>query len=43
MSTLQIESLMETIFEEVLEEWFPELDMEKCESIAKTRFESMCQ
>jgi hypothetical protein len=43
MSTLANEILMETIFEEVLEEWFPEFDEEQCESIAKTRFESMCQ
>ena len=38
MSCLQNEALLETLFEEVLEE-YPHLDEEACESIAKARFE----
>ncbi len=42
MSCLQNELLLESIFEEVLEE-YPQFDEEQCESIAKQRFEDMCQ
>ncbi len=42
MSVLHHEALIETLFEEVLEE-YPHLDEEQCESIAKARFEDMCQ
>tara|TARA_R100001463_G_scaffold32623_3_gene72975 strand:- start:269 stop:397 length:129 start_codon:yes stop_codon:yes gene_type:complete len=42
MSTLNHESILETLFEEVLEE-YPQFDEEQCESIAKQRFEDMCQ
>ena len=38
MSCLQNELLLESIFEEVLEE-YPQFDEEQCESIAKARFE----
>ena len=38
MSCLRNEALLETLFEEVLEE-YPHLDEESCESIAKARFE----
>ena len=38
MSVLHHEALIETLFEEVLEE-YPHLDEEQCESIAKQRFE----
>ena len=41
MSCLQNELLLESIFEEVLEE-YPEFDEEQCESISKQRFEDMC-
>ena len=42
MSCLQNELLLESIFEEVLEE-YPQFDEEQCESIAKQRFEDLCQ
>jgi len=42
MSTLHHESILETLFEEVLEE-FPTFSEEQCETIAKRRFEDMCQ
>jgi len=42
MSTLNHESILETLFEEVLEE-YPQFDEEQCESIAKQRFEDMLQ
>ena len=42
MSVLHHESLLETIYEEVLDE-YPHLDEESCESIAKARFEDLCQ
>ena len=42
MSCLQNELLLESIFEEVLEE-YPQFDEEQCETIAKQRFEDLCQ
>jgi len=42
MSTLHHESILETLFEEVLEE-YPQFDEEQCETIAKQRFEDMLQ
>ena len=42
MSVLHHEALLETIYEEVLEE-YPQFDEEKCESIAYARFEDLCQ
>ena len=42
MSTLNHESILETLFEEVLEE-YPQFDEEQCETIAKQRFEDLCQ
>ena len=42
MSVLHHESILETLYEEVLEE-YPQFDEEQCESIAKQRFEDMCQ
>tara|TARA_B100000427_G_C15459980_1_gene573569 strand:- start:178 stop:306 length:129 start_codon:yes stop_codon:yes gene_type:complete len=42
MSTLNHESILETLFEEVLEE-YPQFDEEQCETIAKQRFEDMLQ
>ncbi len=41
MSVLHHEALLETIYEEVLEE-YPQFDEEQCESIAKQRFEDLC-
>ena len=41
MSVLHHESILETLYEEVLEE-YPQFDEEQCESIAKQRFEDMC-
>ncbi len=38
MSTLQHESILETLYEEVLEE-YPQFDEDQCESIAKQRFQ----
>ena len=38
MSVLHHESILETLYEEVLEE-YPQFDEEQCESIAKQRFE----
>ena len=43
MSVLHHESLLETIYEEVLDEYFPQYDEEQCESIARQRFEDLCQ
>lgn len=43
MSTLHHESLLETIYEEVLDEYFPQYDEEQCESIARQRFEDSLQ
>ena len=42
MITLHHESILETLYEEVLEE-YPQFDEEQCESIAKQRFEDLCQ
>ena len=43
MSVLHHESLLESIYEEVLDEYFPQYDEEQCESIARQRFEDLCQ
>ena len=40
---IMIENLWEDILTEVYDEWFPQLDEEQCESIAKTRLESYLQ
>ena len=40
---IMIENLWEDIRTEVYDEWFPQLDEEQCESIAKTRMESLLQ
>ncbi len=42
MSTLQNEVLLETIFDEVCEE-FPYFTEEMCGAIAQRRFEDLCQ
>ena len=42
MSTLHHETLLETLFEEVCEE-YPQFDEEQCETIAYARFEELCQ
>ncbi len=42
MSTLQHESILETLYEEVLEE-YPQFDEDQCESIAKQRFQDFAQ
>jgi len=42
MSTLHHESILETLFEEVCEE-YPQFSEEQCEVIAQQRFEDMCQ
>ena len=42
MSTLHHESNLETLFEEVCEE-YPQFDEEQCETIAYARFEELCQ
>jgi|TARA_R100000278_G_scaffold118199_1_gene98660 hypothetical protein len=42
MSVLHHESILETLYEEVLEE-YPQFDEEQCETIAKQRFEDLCQ
>jgi len=42
MSTLANEQILETLFEEVLEE-YPQYDEEQCESIARARFEDLLQ
>ena len=42
MSVLHHESILENLYEEVLEE-YPQFDEEQCESIAKQRFEDLCQ
>ena len=42
MSNIHNEALLETIYEEVLEE-YPQFDEEQCESIAYARFEDLCQ
>ena len=42
MSTLHHESILETLYEEVLEE-YPQFDEEQCETIAQQRFEDRCQ
>jgi len=42
MSCIQNESILESLFDEVCEE-YPQFDEDQCESIAKQRFEDMCQ
>ena len=42
MSTLHHESILETLIEEVCEE-FPYFTEEMCAAIAQRRFEDMCQ
>ena len=42
MSTLHHESILETLFDEVCEE-FPYFTEEMCAAIAQRRFEDMCQ
>ena len=42
MSTLHHESILETLFDEVCEE-FPYFTEEMCAAIAQQRFEDMCQ
>ena len=42
MSTLHHESILETIYEEVLDE-YPQFDEDQCESIAKQRFQDLLQ
>lgn len=42
MSVLHHESILETLFEEVCEE-YPQFSEEQCEVIAQQRFEDMCQ
>jgi len=42
MSCLQNEALLESIFDEVCEE-YPQFSEEQCEVIAKQRFEDLCQ
>ena len=42
MSVLHHEALLETIYEEVLEE-YPQFDEEQWECIAYARFEDLCQ
>jgi len=41
MSCIQNESILESLFDEVCEE-YPQFDEDQCESIAKQRFEAMC-
>ena len=38
-----IENLWEEILAEVYDEWYPQMDEDQCESIAKTRLESFLQ
>ena len=42
MSTLHHESILETLFDEVCEE-FPYFTEEMCAAIAQRRFEDLCQ
>ena len=42
MSTLHHESILETLFDEVCEE-FPYFTEEMCAAIAQQRFEDLCQ
>lgn len=42
MSVLHHESILETLYEEVCEE-YPQFSEEQCEIIAKARFEELCQ
>ena len=42
MSCLQNEALLESIFDEVCEE-YPQFSEEQCEVIAQQRFEDLCQ
>ena len=42
MSVLHHESILETLFEEVCEE-YPQFSEDQCEVIAQQRFEDLCQ
>ena len=42
MSCIHNESILESLFDVVCEE-YPQFDEDQCESIAKQRFEDMCQ
>ena len=42
MSCIHNESILETLFEEVCEE-YPQFSEEQCEVIAQQRFEDLCQ
>ncbi len=42
MSTLHHESILETLYEEVCEE-YPQFSEEQCETIAQQRFDDLCQ
>ena len=42
MSCIHNESILETLFEEVCEE-YPQFSEEQCEVIAYQRFEDLCQ
>ena len=43
MEDLINEQILENIYQEVLDEYFPEYDEEQCEAIAKQRFEESAQ
>ena len=43
MEDLINEQILENIYQEVLDEYFPQYDEEQCESIARQRFEDLCQ
>ena len=43
MEDLINEQSLENIYQEVLDEYFPQYDEEQCESIARQRFEDLCQ
>ena len=43
MEDLINEQILENIYQEVLDEYFPEYDEEQCETIAKQRFEEQSQ
>ena len=43
MEDLINEEILENIYQETLDEYFPEYDEEQCEAIAKQRFENQAQ
>ena len=43
MEDLINEQILENIYQEVLDEYFPEYDEEQCEAIAKQRLEEQSQ